>query len=439
MAMQVASLQSKLQKMSLKMEAQKDLLRQDAASAVASLERELADAVGAHEACKQKLAMAEERAAKIEKDLQISEGDVDTLERTRDQLLAERGNQAARLDDLERAQEQSEKDVGELQEALSDATEELMVLRQVRAACDKIKGDLGHMRGLSEMEEAAKMAEDSGGAFTVEVVVVEGKGETTVMTPSRKSKAESGDRSNLANAQALAERFASWCCVKNTSRQLRQASLPLLARGINILGSQFEANSVALQRTLREKEVIQRSLQEDIYSLRSQLETTRNSETRLSEAQKVDKDRIHELSEEVKDTRRMLNQTSSDLEGAEARVRELRSSLEDRENRLSSIQNTLSEVERELEVCNLQRNQMRDQVESQQEECERLKSQNDIFVTAKLELETEVSRLSKDIAKKQQDIASLQEGHLRDREVLHEKASHFVKFIHCLPTVFGIS
>ena len=32
------------------------------------------------------------------------------------------------------------------------------------------------------------MAEDSGGAFTVEVVVVEGKGETTVVTPSRRNK-----------------------------------------------------------------------------------------------------------------------------------------------------------------------------------------------------------------------------------------------------------
>ena len=104
------------------MEAQKDLLRQDASAAVASLENELASAIGAHEACKQELAGVESRAAKLTKDLHIAEGDVDTLERTRDRLTAERDEQATRLDALESAQEQSERDVDELQEALSVAT-----------------------------------------------------------------------------------------------------------------------------------------------------------------------------------------------------------------------------------------------------------------------------------------------------------------------------
>ena len=65
---QVATLQSKIQMLQLRMEAQKDLLRQDASAAVASLESELATAVGAHEACKQELNGAEARAAKLEKD-----------------------------------------------------------------------------------------------------------------------------------------------------------------------------------------------------------------------------------------------------------------------------------------------------------------------------------------------------------------------------------
>ena len=44
------------------------------------------------------------------------------LSETRDRLTAERDEQASRLDALESAQERSERDLDELQEALSSAT-----------------------------------------------------------------------------------------------------------------------------------------------------------------------------------------------------------------------------------------------------------------------------------------------------------------------------
>merc|ERR1711871_1214892 len=138
-----------------------------------------------------------------------------------------------------------------------------MILRDAQAACDRIQEDLINMKGLREIEEAAKMAEESGGAFTVEVVVVEGKGETTVVTPNRKRNGTdtrgADGKGQSPNAQALAERLASWCCGKNTGRQLKLASLPLLGRGMSILGSQFEANAQALKRVASEKEIVRHS------------------------------------------------------------------------------------------------------------------------------------------------------------------------------------
>jgi chromosome segregation ATPase len=442
-----------MQMLQLRMEAQKDLLRQDASAAVASLENELASAIGAHEACKQELAGVESRAAKLTKDLHIAEGDVDTLERTRDRLTAERDEQATRLDALESAQEQSERDVDELQEALSVATSELTVLREVRAACDRIKGDLVHMRGLREIEEAAKMAEDSGGAFTVEVVVVEGKGETTVVTPNRKSKskakgsASTSGKGKPANAQALAERFASWCRGENTARQLKLASLPLLARGVSVLGSQFEANTQTLERTVREKEVVRRSLQEEIFSLRSQLETTRDSESRLSEAEANHKVQIRDLSEELKDTQNEFARTSADLDRAEASGESLRMLLEDRERTLGLTEETLARAQNDLEARTLERNENLAELEGLRDEHVRLKGEHALLGEETTRHKDEVARLRKDVATRRKDFAALQEGHLRDREVLHEKVQPHVGAVffpvppppptpppsHCLP------
>ena len=184
---QTTTLKSKIQMLEVRMEAQKDLLRQDASAAVESLEKELAAANEEHEACKQELAAVEDRANKLAKDLQIAEGDVGTLERTRDRLTAERDEQASRLDALESAQERSERDLDELQEALSSATSELMVLREAQAACDRIQEDLINMRGHVKLRRQPRWLRILV-VLTVEVVVVEGKGETTVVTPSRRNK-----------------------------------------------------------------------------------------------------------------------------------------------------------------------------------------------------------------------------------------------------------
>ena len=71
--------------------------------------------------------------------------------------------------------------------------------------------------------------------------------------------ASTSGKGKPANAQALAERFASWCRGENTSRQLKLASLPLLARGVSVLGSQFEANTQTLERGREVLHVLQRT------------------------------------------------------------------------------------------------------------------------------------------------------------------------------------
>ena len=69
---------------------------------------------------------------------------------------------------------------------------------------------------------------------------------------------------------------------------------------MSVLGSQFEANAKALQRTIGEKEIVSHSLQEEIFSLRSQLQSTRDSESRLLEVEAEHKTRIQDLSDELK-------------------------------------------------------------------------------------------------------------------------------------------
>ena len=109
--------------------------------------------------------------------------------------------------------------------------------------------------------------------------------------------------------------MASWCCGENTGRQLHLASLPLLARGVSVLGSQFEANAKALQRTISEKEIVSHSLQEEIFSLRSQLQSTRDSESRLLEVEAEHKTRIQDLSDELKEVRNTHSRTCLILTG----------------------------------------------------------------------------------------------------------------------------
>ena len=96
----------------------------------------------------------------------------------------------------------------------------------------------------------------------------------------------------------------------------------------------------------------------------------------------------------------------------------------DREKTLAAAESNLEKMQNDLSALTLERDETLTELQNLQEDYAQVKREHVGLEEENNRVKDEVDRLKKDVATKQKDFAALQEGHLRDREVLHEKVSH---------------
>ncbi len=250
------TLRAKCAHLELRMDAQKDLLRQDHAAAVNSLEEELAAACTSAEAAQGQLQEVSTRCEQAERDLRARRDEVGALERANGQLVRERDSQTAHLVELSQAQEQAERALGDVTDRLDAADAELSVLRDIKAACDRLAQDAAHQHRQLEAEQDD---DDSRAAA------------------SGKKNADAAGMGSGGMDSAL----AAWCRHDSVTQQLRQAGMGAVARALTRVGRAYQSQHEHLQQAVREKEVVTRTLNDEIYALRSQQDTLKDLQVRM--------------------------------------------------------------------------------------------------------------------------------------------------------------
>lgn len=126
---EITTLQSKLDMLQVRMDAQKDLLRQDAKAATDALENKLSSVTKECENYKNELNNKKNELIEMNKALNLERNHVMELEDLRDELVGERDSQSLHLTELSEAQEKTEQTLNEALNQLESTEEELVELR----------------------------------------------------------------------------------------------------------------------------------------------------------------------------------------------------------------------------------------------------------------------------------------------------------------------
>ena len=401
---EIESLKSKLQMLQVRMDAQRDLLRQDEKAATDALEVQLGNALSTSENYKTELRGTKERLDRTTIELQRQTENANDLEDVRDELMAERDAQTTHLTDLSRNQEQTERTLEDAMLRLEDTEEELSSLRSMRQACDRLSSDLRRMTMLEEDEDE------------------EEQGVGTPWSPSR-HMTDSSSSNKAANEKedARAATFSTWCRTDAVHRQLRLASLNGLVFKLSSLGSRFLASLQRRDSLRSEKEVITRTLQDEIHALRRQNVDLNEKQDATFASLGEERKKTNQLTTNERNIRTALEEIREEVVVLTAQKNTACESLEETEHALESYQAELTGTKKTLLDLERTHDDVVSAYENESLECERLKEHS-----ADLESRVEVlgrtsDALRQDLDTAREDALQMQSEHRADRQVFNEK------------------
>ena len=383
---EITTLTSKLNMLQIRMDAQKDLLRQDAKTATDALESDLERVLQDCAEYQTQLARVKEELTSTKQVVETEKNTVLALEDVRDELVGERDAQTDHLRDLTEMQEGLESTLYDAMDKLEKTEEELIELRSVRQACDRLNGDLKHM-SLST----------SGVPRTV-----------------FGSSEENHKNKTLADQTTLA--FASWCRTDAVSRQLRLANMPSLATGVAMLGEQYQTSKDDADSAHSEKEVITRTLQDEIHGLRASKNMLENEMEHTNQVLNQERQRLEALSDELQDNQNELRDTRTELE---------RTTCDLKENAM--LLRRLTSVEEDKQALDLSHAALVLKHEDVALEFERLKEHSANLDSRAETLGSTCDTLRTSLEQARNDTVALQNEHRMDRQVFNEKIDHHSK------------
>jgi len=119
---------------------------------------------------------------------------------------------------------------------------------------------------------------------------------------------------NDSDDENIISNFASWCRTDVVSRQIRLASMPSLASGVSMLGEKYLLAKDACASIQSDKEVITRTLQDEIHSLRASANKLQNELNDTTDSLTNERKRFENVTNDLKETRNELRDTRNDLD-----------------------------------------------------------------------------------------------------------------------------
>ena len=334
------------------------------------MEETVASTVARGEEYKNELSEVCDRLETSEMLLERERTAVMALEDVRDELLAERDSQAMHLAELTTTQETVEQTLEDAMDRLESTEEELIELRGVSQACDRVNNDARHVLSTVAVKTAVGSAQET----------------------------------------AATSKFAAWCCTDTASRQLRLAALPALSAGICMLGESYAFQKTACSNAISEKKVITNTLQDDIHSLRASNNALQNEHDRTAALMIQDRQRFEELADALQENRAELRDTRADLDAATTEAAD----------RLQLLEHLTTVAEEKVQLDQMYQGLVHTH-ENVSLEFDRLKEHSADLESRSETLGANCDALRGDLEQARNDAVSLQKEHRSDRQVFNEK------------------